>query len=198
MPVGGICCEGPTLTVRLFSRVPLDRVRTLHADTDSHTSVALARLLLRERWGLRPRIVPLDTRGAAPDPSPDTLLLIGDKVVTAAPSPDHYPHQLDLGEAWHDLTGLPFVFATWLAPADADLGTLPDTLAAVRDVNLQRLDALAADHAPRHGWPVALARQYLADILRYRIGPRELAAMQRFGELCEHHHLIDQSPPLAV
>src|SRR5205085_5859227 len=46
VPAGMIGCDGPTLTVRLFSLVPLPDVRVLHADTDSHTSVALARLLL--------------------------------------------------------------------------------------------------------------------------------------------------------
>src|SRR5438552_983319 len=42
VPAGMIGCDGPTLTVRLFSSVPLGEVRVLHADTDSHTSVALA------------------------------------------------------------------------------------------------------------------------------------------------------------
>src|SRR5258708_4134367 len=46
LPVGMIGCDGPTLTVRLFSGVPLDEIEALHADTDSHTSVVLCRLLL--------------------------------------------------------------------------------------------------------------------------------------------------------
>lgn len=194
VPVGGIACAGPTLTVRLFSRVPWDRVRTLHADIDSHTSVALARVVFRERWGLTPEVVPLDTRGG--DTSGETMLLIGDKVITAAPPEAEYPFTLDLGEAWDDLTGLPFVFATWLTPIETDLGNLPDIMARVREYNLEHIDALAAEYAPRHGWPVPLARRYLGDILRYRIGERELQAMQRFGELCERHGMIDQARPL--
>src|SRR6266478_2379165 len=50
VPSGGIGCDGPTLTVRIFSRVPIERIRTLACDTDSHTSVALARIILAEEF----------------------------------------------------------------------------------------------------------------------------------------------------
>ena len=83
-------------------------------------------------YGRRPEIVPLEARsalkvaesvrspltrfakGEPPSPTggegkPQAMLLIGDKVVTASPPATDYPHQLDLGEAWKTLTGLPFV-----------------------------------------------------------------------------------------
>ena len=46
LPAGMIGCDGPTLTVRLFSSVPIDEVTAIHADTDSHTSIALCRIVL--------------------------------------------------------------------------------------------------------------------------------------------------------
>ena len=49
VPVGGIGCDGPTLTVRIFARQPIEKIRTLTCDGDSHTSVALARIILAER-----------------------------------------------------------------------------------------------------------------------------------------------------
>src|SRR5579871_957161 len=57
---GGICCDGPTLTVRIFSPEPIERITTLACDTDSHTSVALARVLLGEVYKIRPEFIPLD------------------------------------------------------------------------------------------------------------------------------------------
>src|SRR5262249_40517074 len=123
--------DGPTMTVRLFSSVPLERVEAIHADTDSHTSVILAQVLLHKLHGIRPRIIDFDARErvavsggpAAPAPAlsdwPATVLLIGDKVVTDHPPQGRYTHQLDLGEAWHQLTGLPFVYAIWMC-RDAD------------------------------------------------------------------------------
>ena len=54
IPAGGIASDGPTLTVRIFSRVPIPQIRGLACDPDSHTSVALARIILAHRYGLRP------------------------------------------------------------------------------------------------------------------------------------------------
>jgi len=193
VPVGGIGCDGPTLTVRLFSKVPFGRVTTLHADTDSHTSVRLARVLLAERYGITPQVVPLNAQQYdAGRADAETLLLIGDKVITAAPDRATYPHQLDAGEAWKHLTGLPFVFATWLVQQESTietLGDLPQRMADVLEHNLQELDTIAADHAEPFGWPTDTATHYLRDLLRYRIGPPQLEAIRRYLSLCGKHGL---------
>ena len=47
-----IACRGPVLSVKLFSRVPLEQIRTLALDEGSRTSVALVRILLKERFGI--------------------------------------------------------------------------------------------------------------------------------------------------
>ena len=90
LPVGGIGCDGETLTVRLFSRVPFEAIETLACDGDSHTSVAVSRAILRRRFGIDPKQAPLPEARDA-----EAVLLIGDKVVCEEPA--GYPHQLDLG-----------------------------------------------------------------------------------------------------
>ena len=203
VPVGGICSQGPTLTVRLFSRVPVREVQAVHADTDSHTSVALLQVLLDACHGLRPRIIDYQAAGGSVSAGagaqlPQSMLLIGDKVVTDSPLAVTYPHQLDLGQAWHELTGLPFVFAVWMAHEDADLGRWPSVLAQARQRNAGRIDEIVHRHATDHGWPIELARQYLGSILRYDIGPRELEAIERFGEMAAQRGLIARPRALKV
>jgi len=202
VPVGGIGCEGSTLTVRLFSRVPIERITAVHADTDSHTSVALLQVLLHERHGLRPRMIDYHAREQVArgklTEAPEAMLLIGDKVVTDSPKAVTYPHQLDLGEAWRELTGLPFLFAVWMARTGAELGTTPARLAMQREANLAQLDDLVAHYAPRHGWPIGLATQYLGQILHYRVGERELEAMRLFAEKAAALRLIERAQPLRV
>ena len=195
VPVGGIGCDGPTLTVRLFSRVPWPDVTTLYADTDSHTSVILAQLILRERFGCRPTVEALD-RTAAPDELPDTVLLIGDKVVTNAPPAGAYAHELDLGEQWKQMTGRPFVFAIWMARPDATLVSAPDLLDAQRRINASRIDAIVSAHAADAGWPDALAAEYLGRLLRYETGAAELDAIAHFYRLAHDHGLLDRNRPL--
>ncbi len=185
LPVGMIGCEGPTLTVRLFSRVPLPQIREVHADTDSRTSVVLCQLVLRRLHDLRPAVVPFDTHaGSDAGTQPEAVLLIGDKVVTDPPPADRYPHQLDLGQAWNDLTGLPFVYAVWACRAAEAGSPGTQTAAALLDHqrrrNMLRLDWIAERFAPGHKWPADLARRYLGSLLRFDPGPRECEAAERF------------------
>jgi chorismate dehydratase len=182
VPVGGIGCDGPTLTVRIFSPVPIDRIETLACDPDSHTSVVLAQIILAERYQRRPR---LTDSGAA-------RLLIGDKVVTQEPA--DMPYQLDLGLAWKELTGLPFVFAVWTARGGMDLGDLPRILQQARRAGMERIEQIVRQHAVPRGWPPALATQYLTRNLHFEIGPDQLQAMERFFELAAKHGLIDNPP----
>lgn len=209
IPSGMIGCDGPTLTVRLFSSVPIDQITRVHADTDSHTSVMLADVLLRELHAVTAEFVEFDARermsiaqDRAIDPEeawPQTLLLIGDKVVVDSPPAVRYPHQIDLGEAWHALTGLPFVYACWMCRR-ADLGsTMIDEAAAmlerVRLRNDQRLDWLVSREAKAHHWPADLARTYLGQLLSFRVDDRARQAVELFFDKLRTHGILNTQKP---
>lgn len=182
LPVGMIGCDGPTLTVRVFSAVPPERITRLHADTESHTSVILARLLLAKRFGASVTIVP---HLAGADDAPEALLLIGDKVVTNPPSKQRYPHEIDLGEAWKQWTGLPFVYAAWMCRDGEESAPRVQLGAALLDRqrrhNATRLEWIVQKRAPSAHWPVDLARTYLTALLRYDFDGRARAGLERFA-----------------
>lgn len=198
IPSGMIGCDGATMTVRLFSSVPLEEITEVYADTDSRTSVMLCRVLLNRLFGITPRIVEFDARervvvgrgagsGAEPglgDEWPRALLLIGDKVVTDSPPAVRYPYQLDLGKAWKELTGLPFVYAMWMCRRDCaefeKIGTAAMVLDRQRRHNMTRMEWIIREHASRHRWPIDLAREYLSGLLRFGVGDAEKAAVKRF------------------
>ncbi|MEM1099499.1 MAG: MqnA/MqnD/SBP family protein, partial [Planctomycetota bacterium] len=136
VPVGGIGCAGPTWTVRLFSRVPIERITRVHLDADSHTSVMLLRVLLAEQFGVEPATVDFDFTGGCLPADAEAMLLIGDKVVTAPPPTEAFACTMELGDRWHAWTGGPFVFAAWLKRRGTELGDLPQRLAACRTSNL--------------------------------------------------------------
>jgi chorismate dehydratase len=191
IPSGGIGCDGPILTVRIFSRIPIQKLSTLACDVESHTSVALARIILAETYGISPAFVDLPTGGAL---EAEAMLLIGDKVVCQEPR--EMEHQLDLGDAWKSLTGMPFVFAAWIARAGAALQGLPERLELAKRRGLADLGTIVAQHAVPRGWPAELAMQYLSTNLKYDVGPSQLAAIARFHELAFKHGLIGK--PRAV
>jgi chorismate dehydratase len=171
---GGIGSDGETHTVRIFSDRPIDEITTLKCDTDSHTSVQLARIILRERFGVEPRIEPLD-RGMPPA---GPCLLIGDKVIAEAPPA--MPVQIDLGSEWKALTGLPFVFAAWTAAGGNAGAAIAARLARARQEGLAHVDEIVAEFAAARGWPPALLKKYYTEYLKYEIGPRELSAINLF------------------
>ena len=195
IPAGGIGCDGPTLTVRIFSRVAIEKVKTLACDTDSHTSVALARIILEKHYGLRPEFI--DLRRGAPHPADEAQLLIGDKVVCEEPV--GYAHQIDLGAAWKAMTGLPFVFATWMARRGVNGPRLFDQLNRARIAGLENIgDIIERDAIPR-GWPALLARQYLSENLKYDVGEAQLTAIRRFHDLAAEQGIIPAPPrPLEI
>jgi chorismate dehydratase len=195
IPAGMIGCDGPTLTVRVFSSVPFDQVSTLHADTDSHTSVILAQVVLARLFNARPLVIGFDARERMPvdgkpagatieDSWPPTVLLIGDKVVTDCPPASRYPHQLDLGDAWKNMTGLPFAYAVWMCRSEDARSQKIKTAAALLDRqrrhNAMRPDWVLARREGATRWPTEDARRYLGELLRFEVGDREREAVQRF------------------
>jgi chorismate dehydratase len=197
LTAGGIGCDGPTLTVRIFSRVPIERVKTLACDTDSHTSVALARILCAELYGAIPEMIPLAPSAFRGASDSTAVLLIGDKVVSE--EPPGFPHQLDLGEAWKRLTGLPFLFAAWMARDGVELHDLPQRLERAKRSGLENVERIVGREAPPRRWPPDVAHRYLTEHLRFDIGPDQLRAVERFHHLAHRHGALPTPPrPLAV
>jgi chorismate dehydratase len=189
-----IACDGETMTVRVFSQVPPDRIRSLVADVDSHTSVALARILWRELYGQELHLESAELRGA--DSSKfESVLLIGDKVVDQARG--SFAYEIDLGGAWRQHTGLPFVFAVWahsltggtpvpqvVASAPRGRRDLGELLSAARDRGVARAAEIAETDGPQLGWPVELARRYLTRCLRFTLDERGIAGAELFADYC--------------
>lgn len=199
IPVGMIGCDGPTLTVQLYSKVPTEQISRVDADSESHTSAALCQIILKSLHGVSARVVPHDYAAASSQETPETVLLIGDKVVTDPPCEQEYPHRIDLGLAWKELTGLGVVYATWMCREDrADdprIHAAATVLDRQRRRNEMRLDWIVSKHAAAHGWPVDQARHYLTELLRFDVGPEQMLAAQRLIDdaaalgLCEAREL---------
>ena len=210
IPSGMIGCDGPTLTVRLFSAVPPSLISTVHADTDSHTSVMLADIILRELHDVAAEFKPFDAREKSGTPPteptqspdeawPETILLIGDKVVVDSPPAVRYPHQIDLGQAWHELTGLPFVYATWMCRGDeADTPKIAEAaimLERIAKRNELRLDWLVTNQAKSHHWPADLARTYIGQLLKFNPDERAQEAVDLFFKKLRTHNILNAAEP---
>ncbi len=186
-----IASDGETLTVRVYSRVAPSRVMRLRVDGDSHTSVLLARLIWLEMFD---RAVPtMALESTTPGEAEDGVLLIGDKVVSQRPR--GFAFEVDLGAAWRELTGLPFVYAVWAADERRHVADLPDRLERSRDWGMRRAAEIAEREGPRAGWPAEIARRYLTETMHYRLTQRHRQGMELFLRLAGQRGLLPRVEP---
>jgi chorismate dehydratase len=183
-----IACRGPVWSVKLLSRVPMSRIRTLALDEGSRTSVALANILLRQRFGLEPATLPLPI-GAGPDSVDcDAVLLIGDRAMHV--SPDEFQEVWDLGEEWCRWTGFPFVFAMWVAREGVATNEIAAVLQRARDAGVANLRQIAGREASGVGLTEDACLGYLRDNLYFYLGPRERRGFELFRELTVEFGLV--------
>lgn len=165
--------------------------------TASATSVVLLKVLLRLRWGVRPRFRWFDQ--AVEDPfaaGADAALFIGDVALQPDLYP-HVPHRFDLGAEWWDHTGLPFAFAVWQAGGGSDdlLRRLHAELLESRAYGLAHREELAARWAGHFGFGVEFLDRYWAG-LTYELDDSMLQGLMTFYRLAAEIGEIPEAPQL--
>ena len=184
VPDIAIASRGPALSVTLFSRVPWARICRVALDEGSRTSAALCQVILAKRHGVTPERVPLPMTATAEEADADAVLLIGDRAMRAClPG---FDHAYDLGQEWHEWTGLPFVYAFWAVRPGVDLDGADEALRQAKQRGIERIGAIAHREAPRLGLDAGFCRRYLTNIIHFDFGPREQAGLHHFYMLaCE-------------
>ena len=124
----GIGCNGPVASVCLFSDVPVENLETVLLDYQSRTSVALARILLKEYWKINPEFKEAGAGFLNEIKGTTGAVVIGDRALKQR---SVSAHVYDLGEAWNKMTGLPFLFAAWISNKKLD----PDWVKAFDEAN---------------------------------------------------------------
>jgi cyclic dehypoxanthinyl futalosine synthase len=188
-----IGARGPVRSVVIAAERPIESLEEVAIDLSSRTSVVLARLMLRARTGREPRLVGCSPRDAiASVGGARGALVIGDPALDIE---GRFPHVLDLGQAWLEHTGLPFVFAAWWGRAGSVSADEERLLVAAKNDGLGRRDAIADAHAERTGLPKPSLRAYLRDAIRYELGDDERRGLERFYEDAARARLL---PPARV
>jgi len=194
VPDVAIATRGPVLSVTLFSRVPWPEIRSVALDDGSRTSSALAQILLRERHDVRPAVRPLPLDADAEQADADAVLLIGDRAMKSCLPGFRYA--FDLGDEWVRWTGLPFVFAIWAVRPGADLRGVDAALQEAKARGLENVGAIAQAEAGRLGLDAGFCRRYLETLLRFDLGPDELAGLRRYYELAAKLGLTPAGRPV--
>jgi chorismate dehydratase len=193
LPDLAISCDGPVRSVMLFSRRPSTELSACKVlvSRSSMTSVALLELLFESVWHARPRFLPTDAeitdvaRFSSEDH--DARLVIGDAaLLLETQARNHeggdYPFAYDLGKVWKEWTGLPFVFAVWVARRDVPVDAALEAHASLirsRDWGIANVPELALQASTATGVPVSACEEYL-DGLDYGLSYPHLAGLTEF------------------
>lgn len=173
--VGDYCIgsEGPVASVCIFSEQPIETIERLYLDYQSRTSVNLARVLLKEYWKKDVELV-----DASGEDYRDLIegttagVVIGDRALEQRL---RSPYIYDLGEAWKAHTGLPFVFAAWIANK-----ALPaEFMEAFNDANrsgLAHLDEVIAENP----FPAYDLGTYYRNNISYDLTPEKRKGLSLF------------------
>jgi chorismate dehydratase len=194
VPGIAIASRGRVRSVSLYHREPIDDVRRVALDTSSRTSVALAKILLRERLGRDPEYVSMEPSLEPMLAAADAALLIGDPALYCQ---SELP-RLDLGEEWTRATGLPFVYAFWAGRAGvvtpADVERLQDSLRQ----GLASIHEIAAGYNGGEGGPerIAVNESYLRDNIVFTLGDEEVAGLRELYRRAHALSLIPRVPEL--
>jgi chorismate dehydratase len=177
-----IASLGEVKSVLLAHRQPLEELREVYCDAASRTSVNLLKVLLAER-GLTPEFPVLGSHEEAA--AHEAVMLIGDQAIEFSRA--GHPHQIwDLGAAWYELTGLPFVYAVWALRRATDTTAIRRLLREARDFGMDTLEHIIRN---RTDFDLDFRKDYLGWHVHYHLGVDERRGLALFASLMRKHGL---------
>jgi len=175
----GICCNGEVSSVVICSQMPLEDSEKLFLDYQSRTSVALAQLLLKNFWKANIQIV-----HASPGYEKQIMgkyagLFVGDRALKLK---ERYDYCYDLGDAWKQFTGMPFVFACWVANKNLDEDFILSFNTAL-SFGITHINEVVAEQQPL--FPGINVREYLSAKIQFILDEEKKQALNYFLQLIE-------------
>lgn len=171
----GIAADGKVASVAVFSMVPIEDVKRVYLDYQSRTSVRLTKLLFEKHWKRDVEFV------QAPENYIDYIndttagVIIGDRALKQL---TNFEYVYDLSEEWKNYTGLPFVFAAWVANKE-----LPEQF--INDFN--EANAIGMQHIPEivaaNPFPYYDLEEYYTERIHFHLNDEKLKGMNKFLEL---------------
>ena len=185
-----IACRGPVYSVQLLSRKPIEEIKTLALDEGSRTSVAMVQILLKQQYNLMPRLEPFLIGSDISELPSDAVLVIGDRAMHL--SDDGFHETWDLGEQWCRWSGLPFVFAMWVARQSFSelFEQVQAALSTARDRGLEHLEEIAEQESSQIQLSPSQCLTYLRDNLHFQLGSQEKQGLKLFFDQAQKLDLL--------
>lgn len=157
--------EGEVASVAVFSEVPMEEIETVFLDYQSRTSVMLCKILFEKYWKKKVQFIDAKDESYIDKICGNVAgLVIGDRALKIR---DRFKFKFDLGLGWKEMTGLPFVFAVWVAVQKSSQTTSDDILDFC-SFGLNNLDQVISANP----YPYYNLERYYRDNIAYRLSPQ--------------------------
>lgn len=168
--IGG---DGPVASVCIFSEVPIEQVEKIYLDYQSRTSVNLAKILLKEYWKKNAEFIDASGEDFREKIKGTTAgVVIGDRALQQRTQSKYI---YDLSEAWKNHTGLPFVFAAWIANKKLP-GTFIKAFNEANALGLEEIDEVIGENA----FPYFDLKTYYTSCVSYPIDEEKKKGLELF------------------
>lgn len=173
----GIGCDGAVRTVCVYSDAPLESLRHIRLSPASRTSNILVQVLNAYFWKHD-----INFSSSAGDTATTGQLCIGDRCFEME---QRYKYRVDLGQAWKDCTGMPFLFAAWVAvnPVPAEIVLELNSAFALGTGAIAQMPVA-------HSYPGVDPRAYLSENISYAIDQPKRASLAHFLEMAQQLQTI--------
>lgn len=136
--------EGEVASVAVFSEVPMEEIDTVLLDYQSRTSVMLCKILFEKHWKKKVQFIDAKDESYIDNIRGNVAgLVIGDRALKLK---DSFKFKFDLGLGWKEMTGLPFVFAVWVAKSKVQAEFSEKCSKAFR-LGIDRISVIVENHA---------------------------------------------------
>ncbi|HSL81411.1 MAG TPA: MqnA/MqnD/SBP family protein [Thermoanaerobaculia bacterium] len=205
-----VAFPGAARSIVLASASPLSEVRRVYLGRGARKAAAVARIVLAEAWGIAPAYLAEDAPAAAGgagvgrlEPGEAALVIGGPALRLSGIAPDDRApagarsepaplHLLDLGTAWHELTGLPLVVGLWVVRSDAVLPELPFYFKSSLRYGLASRSAIAREEAAELGFDSAEIERFLRETVSFVLRDDELRSIEELLRRAARHGLVPE------
>ena len=194
-------CSFEVRSVKLFSKFPIEDLsgRQVRLSSQSQTSIALLRILLEQRYGIKPEYV----SGVAAEEGDAACLLIGDLALEENER-HRFAYAYDLATLWQEWQGLPFVFGAWVVSKEALVSGLRPALERYLERTEESIEKFRRDvSGSLDRWlakyPVKLPRPLVEDyykVLDYRFTQERKDSLAIFFKFAARMGLVGVAPEL--
>jgi len=222
LPGMAIAAKNEVRSLLVISKVPIEMAKTFALDTNSRSSVGLARILSRRHWNIEPEFIDMP-----PDPDQmlaraDAALVIGDPALRLRLKVDALEAKVpntdgccgcggedeqpvkgvetlfvyDIAQQWREMTGLPSVLALWVARRKVVTPELVADFQASRDFGLSHIGDIAEGAALKLELPPSELERYLTENIDFSLDEENLAGLRRYYEECAQAGLIPHAREL--